>query len=116
MGLWDVVAVAMMLAGAFFLLVAAIGIVRFPDFYTRIHAMGKGDTLGIILVLLGLCIYEGFTLVSAKLLVALVFVALTNPVATHALARSALRYGLKPILKADREATSSSVETDVLGT
>lgn len=101
MGLWNVVAVAMMSAGAFFLLVAGIGIVRFPDFYTRIHAMGKGDTLGIILVLLGLCVYEGFTLVSAKLLLALVFVALTNPVATHALARSALRYGLKPKLKND---------------
>ncbi len=110
MTLWDGVAVAMMLAGAFFLLVAGIGIVRFPDFYTRIHAMGKGDTLGIILVLLGLWVYEGFTLVGVKLLLALVFVALTNPVATHALARSALRYGLKPLLKQDREKAEFSPE------
>lgn len=116
MGLWDIVSVVMMLAGAFFLLVAGIGIVRFPDFYTRIHAMGKGDTLGIILVLLGLCVYEGFTLVSAKLLLALVFVALTNPVATHALARSALRYGLKPMLKEEWEAVQSSGKPDALGT
>lgn len=116
MGLWDIVAVVMMLAGAFFLLVAGIGIVRFPDFYTRIHAMGKGDTLGIILVLLGLCVYEGFTLVSAKLLLALVFVALTNPVATHALARSALRYGLKPMLQEEWETVQSSGKPDALGT
>lgn len=116
MGLWDVVAVAMMVAGVFFLGVAAVGIVRFPDFYTRIHAMGKGDTLGIILVLLGLCIYEGFTLVSAKLLLALVFVALTNPVATHALARSALRYGLKPMLKEDVASTQPISESNALGT
>lgn len=116
MGLWDGVAVAMMFAGAFFLAVAAVGIVRFPDFYTRIHAMGKGDTLGIILVLSGLCVYEGFTLVSAKLLIALVFVALTNPVATHALARSALRYGLKPMLKNDLQPESSSPDGNALGT
>lgn len=116
MALWDGVAVAMMSAGAFFLAVAAIGIVRFPDFYTRIHAMGKGDTLGIILVLLGLCVYEGFTLVSAKLLIALVFVAVTNPVATHALARSAFRYGLRPMLKNDLQSEQPSSSTDALGT
>lgn len=103
MDLWDIVAVVMIMGGAFFLLVASIGIVRFPDFYTRIHAMGKGDTLGIILILLGLCLYEGLTLNSAKLMIALVFVALTNPVATHALARAALRYGLKPMLRLDLE-------------
>ena len=116
--MWDIAAVLMILAGAFFLLVASIGIVRFPDFYTRIHAMGKGDTLGIILILLGLCAYEGFTLNSAKLLIALVFVGLTNPVATHALARAALRYGLKPMLKADQEDSQSPIQskTDALET
>ncbi len=111
MGLWDVVALVMILGGAFFLLVASIGIVRFPDFYARIHAMGKGDTLGIILILMGLCIYEGLTLNSAKLLIALVFVALTNPVATHALARAALRYGLKPVLRMDMKKKSQSQTT-----
>lgn len=117
MGWWDIVAVLMILAGAFFLLVASIGIVRFPDFFTRIHAMGKGDTLGIILILLGLCVHEGFTLNSAKLLIALVFVALTNPVATHALARSALWYGLKPKLNFDLEQEKKSPSnSDALGT
>ncbi len=114
----DMIAVLMILGGAFFLLVASIGIVRFPDFYTRLHAMGKGDTLGIILILLGLCVYEGFTLNSAKLLIALVFVGLTNPVATHALARAALRYGLKPLLKLDQEEKkpSTTSKSDALET
>lgn len=108
MGAWDIVAVLMISAGAFFLLIASIGIVRLSDYYSRVHAMGSGDTLGIILILLGLCVYEGFTLISAKLLVALVFVGLTNPVASHALARAALRYGLKPILKKDQPENSKS--------
>lgn len=114
----DIIAVLMILGGAFFLLVASIGIVRFPDFYTRLHAMGKGDTLGIILILLGLCVYEGFTLNSAKLLLALVFVGLTNPVATHALARAALRYGLKPLLKLDQKEKepSTTSKSDALET
>lgn len=119
MGLWDIVAIVLILSGAFFLLVASIGIVRFPDFYTRIHAMGKGDTLGIILILMGLCIYEGFTLNSAKLLIALVFVALTNPVATHALARAALRYGLKPVLRMDMNKPNqprTTPDSDAVGT
>lgn len=101
MGVWDIIAVLLILAGAFFLLVASIGIVRLPDFYTRTHAMGKGDTLGVMLILFGLGVYEGLTFNALKLLLALVFVGLTNPVASHALARAALRYGIKPLLKND---------------
>ena len=116
MGVWDVIALCFIFAGAFFLLVASIGIVRLPDVYTRMHAMGKGDTLGIMLSLFGLSIYEGFTLNAAKLLIVLVFVALTNPVATHALARAAYRYGIKPLLKLDKEKDDSTRKdtTDVL--
>jgi multicomponent Na+:H+ antiporter subunit G len=93
----DVLALLMVSVGVFFMFVASVGIIRLPDFYTRIHAMGKGDTFGIMLILLGLCVHEGFTLVSAKLVLALVFVGVTNPVASHALARAALRQGLKPL-------------------
>lgn len=97
MELREILCVLLLVAGAFFMLVASIGIIRLPDFFTRIHAMGKGDTMGIMLILLGLCVYEGFTLTSAKLLLALMFVGLTNPMASHALARAALRYGLTPL-------------------
>ncbi len=83
-------------AGAFFLAVGSIGIVRLPDFFTRTHAVGKSDTLGLILTLSGIAIHEGFTINSAKLLAAVVFVALTSPVGTHALARAAYRSGLRP--------------------
>lgn len=83
-------------AGAFFLLVGSIGLIRLPDFYCRAHALGKSDTLGIILVVLGLVVHEGITLNSLKLVLIMVFVGLTNPTATHALTKAAIRFGLKP--------------------
>lgn len=93
---FEVVSLVLLIAGTFFLLVGSIGIVRLPDFFTRSHATGKTDTLGLILALAGLAVHDGFTLNSAKLLVAAVFVALTGPVGTHALARAAYRSGLRP--------------------
>jgi multicomponent Na+:H+ antiporter subunit G len=92
------VSLALLSAGTFFLLIGSIGVVRLPDFFARTHATGKSDTLGLILALSGLALHEGFTLNSAKLLAAVVFVALTNPVGTHALARAAYRSGLRPWL------------------
>lgn len=88
-------------AGAFFLLVGSVGLVRLPDFYARAHATGKSDTLGVILVTAGLIIHEGLTLNSAKIALILVFVGLTNPTATHALSRAAVRFGLKPWFRRD---------------
>ncbi len=96
MNVFEVVSLVLLIAGAFFLLIGSIGIVRLPDFFTRTHAIGKSDTLGVILALAGLGLAEGLTLNSAKLLVAAVFVALTVPVGTHALARAAHRSGLQP--------------------
>ena len=86
-------------AGAFFLLVGSIGLIRLPDFYSRAHATGKSDTLGVILTILGLIVHEGLTLNSVKLALLVFFVALTNPTATHALSRAAHRAGLKPWLR-----------------
>lgn len=77
--------------GVFFLLMGAIGLVRFPDFYARMHAAGKCDTLGALLVLVGLAAYAGPSLASAKILLIAVFVFLTSPTATHAVARAAIR-------------------------
>jgi multicomponent Na+:H+ antiporter subunit G len=82
--------------GLLFILVAVIGVLRLPDFYTRLHAMGKCDTLGIVLVLVALAIHAGWTLESVKILLIGVAVWLTNPTATHALGRAALRAGLTP--------------------
>jgi len=114
----DILSLLMVSVGTFFMFVSSVGIIRLPDFYTRIHAMGKGDTFGIMLILFGLCIHEGFTLVTAKLILALVFVGVTNPVASHALARAALRYGLKPIFELSKKTLKGKGEADgnALGT
>ena len=79
------------------MLVGSIGILRLPDFYARTHAVSKSDTLGIIFVILGLVIYEGFTQSGIKLVLIVIFIALSNPVGSHALARAALKKGLKPL-------------------
>ncbi len=92
----NALAILLVLGGTFFMLVGSIGLLRLPDFYTRAHASGKVDTLGILMFLTGLAVFEGFSLTAAKLLLIIFFVAFTSPVATHALARRALLFGLKP--------------------
>jgi len=84
--------------GFIFLLIATIGILRLPDFYSRLHPMSKSDTLGVALCLAGVVVYEGFTLVSLKLVLIGAFIWLANPTAAHALSRAAYRAGLKPWL------------------
>ena len=89
--------VALLLSmGLLFILAAVIGILRLPDFYSRLHAMGKCDTLGVVLVLLALALYHGLSLNSVKILLIAVATSLANPTATHALGRAALRAGLTP--------------------
>jgi multicomponent Na+:H+ antiporter subunit G len=87
-------AAALMVCGAVFLLISCVGLLRFPDFYTRAHAVGKAETLGSILVLVGLALHNGVDLISVKILLILVIIFVTNPTATHALMRSAFRSGL----------------------
>ena len=82
--------------GLFFLAVTAIGLVRLPDFFTRVHSVSKSETLGITLVLLGLIAHQGFDQTSLKLGLIALFVLITNPVAAHVLTRSAVRSGLMP--------------------
>ena len=78
--------------------IGSLGLIRLPDFYSRAHAQGKVDTLAVLLIITGLVLFEGLTLNSAKLLLILIFVALTNPVATNALVGSAFKGGLRPWL------------------
>lgn len=92
----NTVEIFLMAAGAFIMLVGSVGINRLPDFYTRIHAAGKVDTLGIMLFISGLMVYEGLTLNGAKLLLIVTFLLLTSPVASHALARRAYLAKIEP--------------------
>ncbi|MCT4565541.1 MAG: monovalent cation/H(+) antiporter subunit G [Maledivibacter sp.] len=74
--------------GLFFLLVGTIGILRFPDLYTRVHSAAKCDTLGAILCLFALMLYSGFNFSSLKLLLTIVFLWITAPTATHLIAKA----------------------------
>lgn len=89
------------LAGTFFILSASIGVVRFPDVYTKLHAATKASTLGIAFILIGAFtyLYLEHSIVSGKLLLAIVFIMLTAPVGAHMMGRAAHTSGVKPYLK-----------------
>jgi len=91
-----IIAMVLIAAGVFFLTVSSLGLLRLPDFYARTHAVGKSETLGSILVLSGLAVYNGWELSTVKIVFILLFVLIANPTATHAIARAALRTGLQP--------------------
>lgn len=92
-----VVVTAMISLGLFFLVVAAIGMVRLPDVYTRSHAVSLTDALGAFFLLSGLAVYHGFSTNTLRILVVLALLFLVNPVISHATVRAALRSGEKPV-------------------
>lgn len=93
-------------AGGIFCIIGALGLVRMPDFYTRMHAASVTDTLGAGLILMGLVIQAGFTLIAVKLLIIGLLIFFTSPTATHALAKAAFVRGVKPLLAANRSESS----------
>ncbi|MDK9724516.1 MAG: monovalent cation/H(+) antiporter subunit G [Sterolibacteriaceae bacterium MAG5] len=97
---------ACLLAGAIFSLIGAWGLLRMPDFYTRVHAASVLETLGAGFILLGLMLQAGFTLVAAKLLMIGLLIFFASPTASHALARAAMLRGVKPLLVKAGEASS----------
>ncbi len=103
----EIVTIIFVVGGLFFFFAASIGLLRFPDFYARMHATGKGDTLGAFLVLVGLAIYTlfeggfelGSILTSIKIIFIAVFIFLANPTATHATFKAGLDSGVVPWTK-----------------
>jgi multicomponent Na+:H+ antiporter subunit G len=95
----QILVIIFVLAGIFFMTVGSIGILRLPDFVARTHAISKSDTLGIILVIVGLIIHEGFGFTSAKLFLVVLFIALANPIGSHALVLAAIKKGIKPVIQ-----------------
>jgi len=81
---------ALIAAGTFFLFVGAVGILRLPDVFARMHAAGMTDTMGAGLILAGLCFQVELGLVTVRLVLVILFLWFTSPVATHALARTIL--------------------------
>lgn len=99
----DIFSWLLLLAGGFFVIVGGIGILRMPDFCTRLHAAGITDTLGAMLILLGLMIQGGLTLITVKLILILLLLLFTSPTASHALAKAALSDNVKPFLALPQE-------------
>ncbi len=99
----EVIAAVLVLSGSVFAVLGGVGIVRLPEFYTRIHGAGLTDTLGAGLVLTGLMFLSGSWLVTVKLVAILFFLWMTSPTSTHALANAALAARLQPHLATDEE-------------
>lgn len=102
----DILSWASLAAGGIFCVIGTVGLVRMPDFYTRMHAASVTDTLGAGLILFGLAIQAGLTLVMAKLLMIGLLIFFTSPTASHALAKAAFANGVKPLLAEDGGASS----------
>ena len=99
-GLIDTASWILLLGGALFSVIGGIGMLRMPDFYTRMHAASITDT-AMILMLGGLMLQAGLSLVTAKLVFVMLFLLITSPTATHALARAALHDGVAPQIDHD---------------
>lgn len=95
----NLISIGFLLTGTFFFITATLGLVRFPDIFTRLHATGKGDTLGASLTLIGLVIHAGLTQEGIKILIMLIFMLTTSPVAAHAICRAIYVKGAKPWVK-----------------
>lgn len=104
----DMLSWLLLMTGCFVGISGGIGLLRFPDFYTRMHAVGVTDTLCAALVLMGLMLQAGWSLVLIKLFLILVLLLLTSPTATHAMAKAALHRQLKPLLATREEPSSKS--------
>jgi len=98
-----------LLLGSFLCLSGGVGIIRFPDFYTRMHAVGVTDTLGAGTILIGLMLQNPGGLVVLKLLLILVMTLFISPVASHALAKAAFRNDLVPL--SDRNESKGGTES-----
>ncbi len=86
-----------LIVGALCVLVGSLGVLRFPEFFSRVHATGITETVGIGFIFAGLFVEAGFGLVSLKLLIILIFVFFTSPTSSHALAKTAIHAGLAPL-------------------
>ncbi|MEM9625652.1 MAG: monovalent cation/H(+) antiporter subunit G [Pseudomonadota bacterium] len=99
--LLDIVTFVCLAAGVVSMLIGSYGLLKLPDMFARMHAAGMVDTLGLGLIMVGLIIQAGISLISFKLFLIIVFVLYTGPAVTHALAQAALSAGMKPMLHDD---------------
>jgi len=96
----------LLVAGGVFCVIGAIGLIRMPDFYTRVHAASITDTIGFGLLLLGMMLQAGLSLITAKLAIIGLLAFFASPAATHALVKAGMTRGVKPLLGPRRRAPS----------
>jgi len=111
----DILSWVCIVSGGIFCLLAGIGLMRLPDAFTRMHAASLGDTMGTAMILLGLLLQVGIggDLVGVKLILILVFMLATSPVATHALAHAALVDGVVPWTRNGKPPEAKIVREDL---
>jgi multicomponent Na+:H+ antiporter subunit G len=102
----EIAVVALVAVGAFFAVVAVVGLLRLPDLYTRAHGASKADTLAAVLSLAAVAVTFGFELTTLKTVFLLLFMFLTNPTAAHAITRAAAEQGIEPWTLDDEEPES----------
>jgi len=94
----DILSWALLVAGSLFAMTGGLGLLRLPDFFSRLHGGGITDTMGAGLILSGLMLQSGISQATFKLLLILLFLFITSPTSAHALAQSALAHGVRPLL------------------
>jgi multicomponent Na+:H+ antiporter subunit G len=95
-GLTNIISVVLLLAGALFFLAGTVGLLRFPDIYTRIHALTKADNVGLGLIVLALAVQASSAWVALKLILIWLLILLASSTTGHLVARAALRNGIRP--------------------
>ena len=97
----EILTIVLLLGGAAFFLIAALGIARFPDFYTRMHAAAKGSAFGAVLMLLGVALHFRDVWIALEVFVIISFLFITTPVAAQMIARAAYRMNVKMLKGTD---------------
>jgi len=111
MGIMEIFGYIFLFIGAFFILMSSIGILRMPDFYTRIQTGTKASTLGAMTFILGIGFMQPEWLV--KIIVIIIFIAISNPISSHAIARASHKTGLRPCT--DKEDGYDAYEIEKMG-
>lgn len=105
----NIICIVLVVLGIIFFLGGAVGVVRFPDFYTRMHAAGKGDTMSVFMVLVGLAVYQlsdfslANILIAGKIFFITIFIMWASPTSTHALIKAGLEEGQEVWTRKDKK-------------
>ncbi|PLX22996.1 MAG: Na+/H+ antiporter subunit G [Ignavibacteria bacterium] len=108
----EIITIVLLIGGASFFLIAALGLARFPDFYTRMHAAAKGSAFGAVLMLLGVAVHFSAFWTSMEIIVIILFLFITTPVAAHMIARAAYRRNVPMYQGTDIDELASSLSPD----